>query len=147
MRMHLIRSSVLSIAVLALGAGTLEAQAEAAGCGTEPKLARATVLGSLHGATANAGSGSPWEPFLAVKPDSVQPFEDAAACEGVLMALAEAGGQAATDSLPLQGIVNLGDLGVVVVRARGAPAARGSARSMTLLAIDFKVLRYDRFQF
>jgi len=146
-KMSLIRSAALSIAVLTLGTGTLKAQSEEAGCGAEPKIARAAVLGTLHGAAMNAGNGGPWDPFIGVKPDSVQAIEDATACGGFLMALAEAGGQAAADSLPLQGIINLGDLAVVIVRARGTPGTRGSVRSTTLMDIDFKVLRYDRFQF
>jgi hypothetical protein len=146
-KISLIRSAVLSIAVLTLGTGTLNAQAEEAGCGAEPTIARAAVLGRLRGEAAKAGNTGPWAPFTGVKPDSVQAIVDAAACEGFVMMLTEAGGRAATDTLPLQGIINLGDLGVVIVRGKGPAGTRGTAQSMTLMDVDFKVLRYDRFQF
>lgn len=147
MNMTFIRPVAILLSALSLGMSPLQAQAEASGCGSEPAIARATILGRLYGEMARAGEGRPWEPYIGVKPDSVQAFTDEAACAGVLMAAAESETEAATDSLPLKGIVNLGDLGVVIVRGRGKPGERGSVQTMALLDADLVVRSYHRMQF
>jgi len=147
--MTFFRRTTVFIATIALFAGALTAQSETAEseCGNAPAIAREDVLGRLRGAASRPGGSGPWSAFRAVTPDSVQAFTDEAACVGILMAVAESESAASKDSLPLQGIVNLNDLGVVIVRIKGKVGTPGSTQSITLLDMDFAVRRYDHFQF
>jgi hypothetical protein len=116
-------------------------------CGSGPSLARATVLGTLHGASMRAGEGGPWEPFLELGPEQVTTLSSGTACTTTLGMIEAAGTGAASDPLPLLGIVQLADLGFVVVRGVVPTAGAHGSQSVTLVGADLRPRGHLRFNF
>lgn len=116
-------------------------------CGSGPSLARSTVLGVLQGAALHAGQGGPWEPFLGLGPELVTTLSTGTACTTTLGMIDAANAGTLPDPLPLLGIVQLSDLGFVVVRGTvPTPGAHGS-QSVLLVGTDLVRTTILRFNF
>ena len=117
-------------------------------CGGAPETARGAVSGALYGMRANPDPGSPWAPFVGYEMAEIAPVQDAATCQRILSALTTARPGSSADTLPLAGILRLGDRGFVVYRSTGGQGASGRIESsQALLDGELHLLDYRRFTY
>jgi len=136
----------VSLAAL-VAAAPLAAQTTAAdSCGSNPQVARFTVLGRIQGLSMDANPESPWFFVIGVPRDSVVAVTAWGLCLPVVTAALNAASTA--DTLPLQGVIRLGARGFVVVRGRPpTPEGRMFSTSVALLGPTLELKSYQRMTF
>ena len=117
-------------------------------CGADPERARAGVAGFLYGMNARGPTGTPWDNYLGYGRNDLIPEREGAACQRILAALSAARASQPADTLPLVGILRMGDQGFVVYRATSMDGAHGRPEmSQALLGARLELLAYRRFSF
>jgi len=116
-----------------------------AACGTNAGAARGGIMGFLYGMQTRAGEGGPWEPYAFLTKEEITLITSAAECERILLAVDRARVGQPADSLPLQGIIDLGGLATVVMRGTLPAGPGGHFQSSRALISKELVLRsYER---
>jgi hypothetical protein len=97
------------------------------------------VQGFAYGLGANGNAGSPWDLLLGIPASTFAPVSDPALCARIAYA-AEAG-VSPPDTLPIAGIIKVGEVGVVVTRFRPSAGSTDHPKvSMVLLNPGLVVL-------
>jgi hypothetical protein len=130
--------------------GGPSAAAPAPECGSDPSVARSTVLGFLYGLGMHGTENPIWGPYTALDQKEIVPVTIGPECARIVTALAaeRAKQGAAADTLPLKGVLDLGGLGYVVSRGSGptGPSQRLTI-STALLSRALELKSYQHFTY
>jgi hypothetical protein len=117
-----------------------------ASCGASPARGQASMLGILEALRTKEPTGSIYDQYLIVPTTSITPVTDEAECGR--MAAVVALSVTAGDTLPMLGIVRMGEIGFVVIRGT-PPVGYGThgSFSQTFLTPERRVASHHHFTY